>query len=124
MVVGSSPTGPTTSLNIGSQCRLLGYNVTTLITKKVTMSENKLRDDIEKLRDEIKTLSTDEDISKEKLENLLQEIESGLETDSQNNRQPELLAGLKESVGHFETEHPRVTAIINDIMVTLSNMGI
>jgi len=88
------------------------------------MSENKLRDDIEKLRDEIKTLSTDEDISKERLENILQEIESGLETDSQNNRQPELLAGLKESVGHFETEHPRATAIINDIMVTLSNMGI
>jgi len=88
------------------------------------MSENKLRDDIEKLRDEIKTLSTDKDISKEKLESLLQEIESGLETKTQNNQKSKLLAGLKESLGHFETEHPRATAIINDIMVTLSNMGI
>ena len=55
---------------------------------------------------------------------LLQDIESGLENEEQNENQSELLAGLKESVGHFETEHPRATAIINDIMVTLSNMGI
>jgi len=88
------------------------------------MSENKLRDDIEKLRDEIENLSADEDISKEKLEMLLQDIESGLENEEQNENQSELLAGLKESVNHFETEHPRATAIINDIMVTLSNMGI
>ena len=88
------------------------------------MSENKLRDDIEKLRNEIKTLHADEDISKEKLEILLQEIESGLETEAQDKERSELLAGLKESVKHFETEHPRATAIINDIMVALSNMGI
>lgn len=88
------------------------------------MSENKLRDDIDKLRDEIRTLHTEENISKEKLERLLQEIESGLDTETHNKEQSELLAGLKESVEHFEAEHPRATAIINDIMVTLSNMGI
>jgi len=90
----------------------------------MTMSENKLRDDIKKLREEIKTLHAKEDISKEKLEILLQKIESGLETEAQDKEQSELLAGLKEFVKHFETEHPRATAIINDIMVTLSNMGI
>ena len=88
------------------------------------MPEKKIRDDIEKLRVEIKNLSADEDNPKEKLEILLQDIESGLETEMQNKKQSELLAGLKESVNHFETEHPRATAIINDIMVTLSNMGI
>jgi len=88
------------------------------------MPEKILRDDIEKLRNEIANLSADEDASKEKLESLLQDIESGLETEEQNKNQSELLAGLKESVNHFETEHPRATAIINDIMVTLSNMGI
>jgi len=88
------------------------------------MPEKKIRDDIEKLRAEIKNLSADEDTPKEKLEILLQDIESGLETEIQNKKQSELLAGLKESVNHFETEHPRATAIINDIMVTLSNMGI
>ncbi|MCH8845248.1 MAG: DUF4404 family protein [Proteobacteria bacterium] len=88
------------------------------------MPEKKIRDDIEKLRAEIKNLSADEDNPKEKLEILLQDIESGLETEMQNKKQSELLAGLKESVNHFETEHPRATAIINDIMVTLSNMGI
>ncbi len=88
------------------------------------MPEKILRDDIEKLRNEIANLSADEDASKEKLESLLQDIESALETEEQNKNQSELLAGLKESVNHFETEHPRATAIINDIMVTLSNMGI
>jgi len=88
------------------------------------MPEKILRDDIEKLRNEIANLNADEDASKEKLESLLQDIESALETEEQNKNQSELLAGLKESVNHFETEHPRATAIINDIMVTLSNMGI
>lgn len=88
------------------------------------MSENKLRDDIEKLRIEINNLRSEESDSKEKLEVLLQEIESGLEDESQDEMPSELLAGLKESVEHFEAEHPRATAIINDIMVTLSNMGI
>ncbi len=88
------------------------------------MPEKILRDDIEKLRKEIESLGADEDASKEKLEQLLQDIESGLETEEQDKNQSELMAGLKESVGHFETEHPRATAIINDIMVTLSNMGI
>lgn len=88
------------------------------------MPEKKIRDDIKKLRTEIKNLSADEDTPKEKLEILLQDIESGLETEIQNKKQSELLAGLKEAVNHFETEHPRATAIINDIMVTLSNMGI
>ena len=90
----------------------------------IIMPEKKIRDDIEKLRTEIKNLSADEDTPKEKLEILLQDIESGLETEIQNKKQSELLAGLKEAVNHFETEHPRATAIINDIMVTLSNMGI
>lgn len=90
----------------------------------IAMPEKKIRDDIKKLRTEIKNLSADEDTPKEKLEILLQDIESGLETEIQNKKQSELLAGLKEAVNHFETEHPRATAIINDIMVTLSNMGI
>ncbi len=88
------------------------------------MPEKILRDDIEKLRNEIENLSAEEDASKEKLEMLLQDIESGLENEEKNKNQSELLSGLKESVNHFETEHPRATAIINDIMVTLSNMGI
>lgn len=88
------------------------------------MTENKLRDDIEKLRFEIKNLHADDHASKEKLQALLQEIEAGLESEEQEKQRTELLDRLKESVKHFETEHPRATAIINDIMVTLSNMGI
>lgn len=31
---------------------------------------------------------------------------------------------LKRRIEAFEVEHPRVTAILNDVMVTLSNLGI
>jgi ABC-type lipoprotein export system ATPase subunit len=36
----------------------------------------------------------------------------------------ELSHGLRQRLATFEVEHPRVTAILNDIMVTLSNLGI
>ena len=35
-----------------------------------------------------------------------------------------VLTSVREAIEHFETDHPRATAILNDIMVTLSNMGI
>lgn len=90
----------------------------------MTMSKHKLRNDIEKLRDEIKHLHAGEASSKEKLESLLQDIESDLKAETQDGKKSELLAELRDSVEYFETEHPRATAIINDIMITLSNMGI
>jgi hypothetical protein len=35
-----------------------------------------------------------------------------------------LLQDLRQSISQFEVSHPRTTAILNQIMVTLGNMGI
>jgi hypothetical protein len=31
---------------------------------------------------------------------------------------------MKEAISQFEVEHPRITGILNDLMVALSNLGI
>ena len=86
------------------------------------MKNHQLHNDLQKLRDEIKHLSADDHESREKLERLINDLEAKLENPDEDNEG--LIDHLKETIQHFETEYPRATAILNDIMVTLSNMGI
>lgn len=46
------------------------------------------------------------------------------EMESADNNHESLIDSIKATIEKFETDHPRATAILNDIMVTLSNMGI
>lgn len=86
------------------------------------MTDQQLQADLERLRTEVNTLSEDNPATREKLNLLISDIEKRLDTSSEDD--DGLLDNLKESIHQFETEHPRATAILNDIMVTLSNMGI
>jgi seryl-tRNA synthetase len=87
------------------------------------MTKRKLHNDLERLREEINHLAADDLESRKRLNNLINEVEAKLE-----NPDPDevdgLMKNLKDAIAHFETEYPRATAILNDIMVTLSNMGI
>ena len=87
------------------------------------MTKRKLHNDLERLREEINHLAADDTESRKRLNNLINEVEAKLE-----NPDPDevdgLMKNLKDAIAHFETEYPRATAILNDIMVTLSNMGI
>lgn len=87
------------------------------------MTNAKLKEELEKLRSEVKELATDNIEASEKLEALISELERGLEEPS-DTEHTSIVEDMKEAISHFETEHPRATAILNDIMVTLSNMGI
>lgn len=85
------------------------------------MAKEKLQKLVDQLQQEINlddSLSTDK---KEKLEGLISNIEDGLEDDSITD---EIHESLSETVAEFEASYPRLTAVINDIMVTLSNLGI
>jgi hypothetical protein len=87
------------------------------------MSENELQQKLEKLRAEIEKVASNDTEARERMNALLGEVEktlaaSGEEVDEN------LLENIREAVSQFETDHPRATAILNDIMVTLSNMGI
>ena len=86
------------------------------------MKNKKLHDDLERLRDEIGHVATDDIETREKLNQIISDLEAKLEKPDDDD--DGLVLDIKEAIQHFETEHPRATAILNDIMVTLSNMGI
>ncbi len=87
------------------------------------MPERLLRENLEKLRAEIGNVADSETQTKARLNALLNEIETSIDPD-QESSDIKLIQNVKDAVAHFETEHPRTTAILNEIMVTLSNMGI
>lgn len=89
------------------------------------------RHDVEKLREELETLrreleqSVDRDSpSRPRIEAVLRDLENHLAEGGPEPGATDVVSSVRNAIGHFETEHPRATAILNDIMVVLSNMGI
>ena len=68
------------------------------------MSEQKLRDSLEKLRSEIDQLADDDAPTKSKLAKLVNEIEAGIDP-AQDLKDHKLSAAVKEAIQHFEPEH-------------------
>jgi len=87
------------------------------------MPEQQIRENLEKLRAEIDQVAESDTQAKFRLNTLINEIEASIDPE-QESEDIKLVQNIKEAVAHFEAEHPRTTAILNDIMVTLSNMGI
>ena len=81
----------------------------------------KLNEKIVLLKKELEKLSLSDEATKNQINTLIEDIES---LKDESNDKDDLIENIKTSIKHFETEHPRATAILNDIMVTLSNMGI
>ena len=88
------------------------------------MPDEKLRESIEALRAELDRLEAGETQSKERLDALIAGLEAHLEGPSDEERHHTLVGDIRESISHFEVSHPGTTAILNNIMVTLGNMGI
>lgn len=88
------------------------------------MTQQKLQNELQKLRAEIENVDTADEKTRAKLEQLVSDIEAELEKSEEEEAHHGLIDDLRETINHFEAEHPRTTAILNDIMVTLSNMGI
>jgi chorismate mutase len=87
------------------------------------MADKQLREDLERLRAEISNLEPDSK-TKEKLTRLLEEIEQEIDESSLEDVAKSVLEKVEKSVYRFETSHPTVTGILNNIMVTLSNIGV
>lgn len=82
---------------------------------------DKLHEKINSLKNEVEQLSVDNDNTKEHINKLINEIEN---LNDVAEEKEDVIGKIKSSIDNFEAEHPRATAILNDIMVTLSNMGI
>ncbi len=89
------------------------------------MSRSELHEPLERLRAEIKKLGEDDDAIKRRMKRLVADLEHKLESSGEDSEhEPQLVENLRENVERFEVEHPRLTAVLNQVMVTLSNMGI
>jgi hypothetical protein len=86
--------------------------------------ESRLTEAVETLRAEIDALDENDTESREKLDRLLQGLEDRLKQPQETGNDKDLTDQLKESMLHFETSHPTLTGILNDIMVKLSSIGV
>ncbi|MGX2040957.1 DUF4404 family protein [Methylocaldum sp. MU1018] len=87
------------------------------------MTEKEISEALFNLRTEIEHLKTSDPEVRARLETLLSDLERQLEA-SEDEYRLHLVDDMKEAISQFEVEHPRVTGILNDLMVALSNLGI
>lgn len=88
------------------------------------MERQQLREYLDQLNSTIGDLHASDD-DKSKLTGLIAEIELQLNEPKLVSGDPQTLADQVENmVTTFEQDHPRVAGILNNIMLTLSNMGV
>lgn len=88
------------------------------------MTEKNVSQAIAELRSQIDQLATSDSTTREKLESLISDIEDNIHKLEGGEHHAHLIGDLREAISEFEVEHPRLTGILNDIMVALSNLGI
>ena len=81
-----------------------------------------LNQKISDLKKELEKIKFDDESEKKHINDLIKEIENANKESADETSF--VIDKIKSSIDRFETEHPRATAILNDIMVTLSNIGI
>lgn len=88
------------------------------------MADRKLKEDLERLRREVdQATDVDSDAGK-KFGDIVNSLERHLAEPDNPELHRNLTSSIRDAIENFETDHPRTTAILNDIMVTLSNLGI
>ncbi len=88
------------------------------------MNRGELHEPIERLRAEIRKLGEDDEAIKQRMKRLLADLERKLESSEEPEHEPHLGESLRENIERFEAEHPRLTGVLNQLMIELSNMGI
>ena len=84
------------------------------------MSEEKIRQEIEELRQELESASDISLANKDKLLVLVGDIEAQLQSKEQHS----LVDQADEMIADFEVSHPTLAAVIKRTMETLANIGI
>jgi hypothetical protein len=88
------------------------------------VERQQLREYLEELNSTIGDLHAPDD-DKNKLTGLIAEIELQLNEPMLVTGDPQTLVDQVENmINTFEQDHPRVSGILNNIMLTLSNMGV
>ena len=88
------------------------------------MSREQLELALERLRSELDSLGQGPEEANARLRGLIDEVERQMDSLELGNDDGSVGDTIKDYIEQFEIEHPRITNILNDVMVTLSNMGI
>ncbi|MEW6285890.1 MAG: DUF4404 family protein [Chloroflexota bacterium] len=86
------------------------------------MPEQRLRELLEQLREELARTPSVDEKGREMLARLHADIQKFLDPAQEN---PEsLLERVQAAIDHFEVKHPAITAALSQMLNTLSNAGI
>jgi predicted nucleic acid-binding Zn-ribbon protein len=90
------------------------------------MGEKKLRQLMEELQKEIKNSSSADRKDQTMLAHLESEIREFLDRSEEEGGEirPSIIRRLQESLNHFESSHPALTALISQVLDALSGTGI
>jgi hypothetical protein len=90
------------------------------------MEKDRLREDLERLHQELSRSESVDAASRGLLVDLLHDIEAVLERseDETGESGDSLIQRLRETTGHFEESHPTLTELVGRIADVLSRLGI
>ena len=88
------------------------------------MSTEELQKSLERLRAEIDIAEKNNKPVRERLDGLVADIEHQVHDSDDHDHRQGLLERIPGEIEEIELSHPRITNILNHVMVTLSNMGI
>ena len=87
------------------------------------MAEKEITEALFILRKEVERIEGDHPELKDKMESLLTKLEDRLEG-ADDEQHLHLVDDMKTALTQFEAEHPTASGLINELMLTLSNIGI
>jgi hypothetical protein len=86
------------------------------------MTDQKLRELLEQLHNELEQTASVDEKGREMLAHLNTDIQKLLEPSEVADRS--ILKQVQDAIDHFEVEHPAITSALSQILNTLSNAGI
>ncbi len=88
------------------------------------MSEQKIQECLEGLRTELNQLQGEDQQIQERVNGLIAEVEQQLLEDEHRRQNPTLMESINNTIEQYKVEHPAVTGILNQIMMSLANIGV
>ena len=82
------------------------------------------RQELRQLLDALREFDVSDEAARTRLDTLIAALERQILAPEDAAGNASLLASLPKAIEKFESDHPRLTAILNDLMVTLSGLGI
>ena len=88
------------------------------------MPKEELKNSLQQLHAEVRALGDNDELAKSRMSSLVADLERQLENTGTDEHSSQLLDSIRLHIEQFEVEHPRLTGVLNRVMVALSNLGI